>query len=115
MKDIGVYFEQVLTCLEHLSDYTASGLDDFLTSSMIQDAVFRNIQVIGQAVKRIPEETRLQYSDIPWRNLTGLRDVIVHDYDELILDEIWVTVRNDLIPLKPRFAEILRELDENKK
>ncbi len=114
MKDIGVYFEHVLVCLRHLAAYTASGQDEFLNSSMMQDAVFRNIQVIGEAVKRIPEATRQQYRDIPWRNLTGMRDVVVHDYDELRLDEIWSTVINDLLPLEPRFDEILRTLDQNK-
>ena len=114
MKDYGLYVEQILTAMRRIAEYTASGEEDFLASTLLQDGVIRNLQVIGQAVKRIPDDVRSRYPDIPWRSMTGLRDVVVHDYDALIFAEIWTIIGRDLLPLEPRLTEILHDLDQRR-
>ena len=71
-----------------------------------QDAILRRITIIGEATKRLSPEFRQKYSDIPWKKIAGMRDVITHDYDEIDLTEIW-TVITENIPELLRYLENL--------
>lgn len=102
-----VYLDDIVTRLQRIERYTAGGYDEFLASELIQDAVLRNFQVIGEAAKRIPEAFRQQHSQVPWRRMTGFRDVIVHDYAEVVFEEVWLTIERDLPPLKRQLIELL--------
>ena len=80
MKDPRVYLAHILECMDRISGYTARGRDTFFTERLIQDAVIRNFEVIGEAAKRIPEEYRAGHPQIPWRGLAAFRDVLIHQY-----------------------------------
>ncbi len=71
-----------------------------------QDAILRRITIIGEATKRLTPEFRQQHSDIPWRKIAGMRDIITHDYDEVDLTEIWTVVKENLPDLLT-YIEIL--------
>lgn len=100
MNDSSFYVGEIVNRLERIQRYTATGHDDFMASEMIQDAVLRNFQVIGEAAKRLPNEFRQRHSDVPWRRMTGFRDVVVHDYADIILEEVWLTIEQNLPELK---------------
>lgn len=110
MKDVRLYLRDILDRLERIERFTAEGHDAFMQSDLIQDGVLRNFQVIGEATKRLPDAFRQQHAVIPWRRMTGLRDVVVHEYDKLMLDEIWTTIEQDLLPLKPHLQALLAQL-----
>lgn len=80
---------------------------------MAQDAVIRNFEVIGEAVKRIPESLKEERPDIPWRRIAGLRDVLIHQYLRVDLEAVWAIVRDDLHEFKQAVAEILAEMQDN--
>jgi len=80
---------------------------------MAQDAVVRNFEVIGEAVKRIPESMKEERPDIPWRRIAGLRDVLIHQYMRVDLEAVWAIVRDDLPEFKQAVAEILAEMQDN--
>ena len=80
---------------------------------MAQDAVIRNFEVIGEAVKRIPESMKEERPDIPWRRIAGLRDVLIHQYLRVDLEAVWAIVRDDLHEFKQAVAEILAEMQDN--
>jgi uncharacterized protein with HEPN domain len=80
---------------------------------MAQDAVIRNFEVIGEAVKRIPESLKEERPDIPWRRIAGLRDVLIHQYMRVDLEAVWAIVRDDLPEFKQAVAEILAEMQDN--
>ena len=80
---------------------------------MAQDAVIRNFEVIGEAVKRIPESLKEERPDIPWRRIAGLRDVLIHQYMRVDLEAVWAIVRDDLHEFKQAVAEILAEMQDN--
>lgn len=80
---------------------------------MAQDAVVRNFEVIGEAVKRIPESLKEERPDIPWRRIAGLRDVLIHQYMRVDLEAVWAIVRDDLHEFKQAVAEILAEMQDN--
>jgi len=79
---------------------------------MAQDAVVRNFEVIGEAVKRIPESMKEERPDIPWRRIAGLRDVLIHQYMRVDLEAVWAIVRDDLHEFKQAVAEILAEMQD---
>jgi len=84
----------------------------FIGSPMAQDAVIRNFEVIGEAVKRIPESMKEERPDIPWRRIAGLRDVLIHQYMRVDLEAVWAIVRDDLPEFKQAVAEILAEMQD---
>lgn len=100
MRSFVVYIADIVNRLERIERYTWEGRDVFLASELIQDAVLRNFQVIGEAAKRIPNEFRQEHEQVPWRRMTGFHDVIVHDYADVILEEVWLTIERDLPALK---------------
>ena len=84
----------------------------FTDSPMAQDAVVRNFEVIGEAVKRIPEFLKEECPDIPWRRIAGLRDVLIHQYMKVDLEAVWAIVRDDLPEFKRAVGEILAVMQD---
>jgi uncharacterized protein with HEPN domain len=77
-KDPRVYLAHMLECIEKIERYTADGRGRFFRDAMVQDAVLRNFEVIGEAAKRLDDTYRAAHPEVPWRALGGLRDVLIH-------------------------------------
>lgn len=105
------YLRDVLERIERIEAYIQGGEEEFFDSLLVQDGVIRNFEVVGEAVKRLSTELRQNYSDIPWRKIAGFRDVLIHDYFELDLAEIWDVIQRDLPDFKLRILQMLDELD----
>lgn len=111
-KDRRVYLAYILECTQKIERFTAEGKDRFLRDDMVQDAVIRNLEIIGEAAKRIDDDYRVAYPDVPWRALAGLRDVLIHQYEGVDLGRVWTIVEKDLPPLKQAITELLPPLDQ---
>jgi len=81
----------------------------FLSSKMMQDAVMRQVEIIGEASGHISEELQEKHPELPWLEMRAIRNKIVHDYMEINTDIIWDTVQSDLPALKPMIAKLLGE------
>lgn len=108
MKDDLVFIDHMLECIRRIEEYTASGKDAFLASTLIQDAVIRNLQVLAESSKRISERARERSSDVPWRQIAGFRNVAVHEYLYIDLGYVWEIVSIDIPELRAKLT-ILRD------
>ncbi|MYD08590.1 MAG: DUF86 domain-containing protein [Chloroflexi bacterium] len=83
------YLNDILNRIHRIERYTASGYDAFEQSEMMQDAVIRSFEVIGEAVKRLDESVIAQQPHILWSDYASFRDVLIHQYDRIVLDLVW--------------------------
>ena len=112
-RDSRVYIDDILEALQKIETYTA-GLDfsAFAQDSKTIDATVRNFEIIGEAARKIPEETRNMYKQVPWKTMSGMRDKLIHEYFGVNIDVLWATIQEDLPPLKPVMNQVLKELNE---
>jgi uncharacterized protein with HEPN domain len=104
--------QDILDGMDRLNEYTA-GMDfeAFARDPKTVDAVLRQITIIGEAARHIPDAVCERHPDVPWRILSDFRNVVVHAYFGVNLRIVWETVRNDLPPLASALADILRSKD----
>jgi uncharacterized protein with HEPN domain len=107
-KDNSVYIDHMLDCIARIYEY-ASGEDDFRRSRLVQDAVLRNLQTLAESSQRLPDPLKDQYPEIPWRNISGFRNILVYDYLGIDLDVIWSVVEMELPKLVPVLEELRSE------
>jgi len=91
-----MYLAHIRDALTRIADYTTAGEDAFLTDSRTQDAVIRNLEVIGEAAKRISEQMKGDAPAIPWRVVAGMRDKLIHHYFGVDLKIVWAVVVHEL-------------------
>jgi len=109
MKDDGVYLRHILDAIGKIESYVAVGRDAFMSASHWQDAVIRQLEIVGEATKNLSRDFRSRHSEIPWRRIAGLRDVLTHDYMGVRLAAVWEVTQTDLPVLKKQIRNILEE------
>jgi len=107
-RDWKLLFEDILECTDRIEEYTrALDYSDFVKNSMVIDAVVRNIEIIGEASNRVPDDLQNKFDTIPWNQLRGIRNRIIHEYFGVDLNIIWHIVKNDIPPLKKQINQAL--------
>ena len=110
MKDDRVYLLHVLDAANRVSEYTREGRDYFFADRKTQDAVIRNLEVIGEATKGLSDPLRAAYPQVPWKQIAGMRDTLIHRYFGVNLDLVWEVVEKHLPEYKAKVEAILADL-----
>ncbi|RLC25113.1 MAG: hypothetical protein DRH21_04485 [Deltaproteobacteria bacterium] len=101
MKNDRIYIEHILNSIDRIISYIHQlDHDAFIADLIIQDAVVRQLEIIGEATKRVSDDFRSKYPDIPWSDMAGMRDVLIHDYIDVDLDIVWKTASESIPKLK---------------
>lgn len=108
IKDDTVFLRHILDAINQIEEYVA-GLDQraFMTSRLVQDGVIRQFEIIGEATKNLSQDLRKNYPDIPWKDIAGMRDKLIHQYFGVDMAAVWETVAKDLPALKDNISRII--------
>jgi uncharacterized protein with HEPN domain len=112
-RDYRLYIDDILEAIRKIEKYTAGlTIEDFLRDEKTVDAVIRNFEIIGEAVKHIPRDIRGKYPDIPWKVMAGMRNKLIHEYFGIRYDVVWDTIKKRFPDVRPLMEEVLRKMDE---
>ena len=110
-KDVKIFLLYIIESIERIEDYIEGmSREDFMENIQVQDAVLRRLEIIGEAVKNIPQDFRKEYSQIPWKQIAGTRDILIHEYFGVDLDLVWEIIKRDLPELREKIKKILEEI-----
>lgn len=111
-KDPTVFAAHILECIEKVQEYTEDiTKKDFKNSTQLQDAIIRRVEIIGEAARNIPQEIQRKYPEIPWDEMKGMRNVLIHEYFGVDLDLTWEVAQKDLPDLKSQIISLKEELE----
>ena len=111
-RSIAILLEDMAESASQLEKYTTDmTFENFSNDRLVQDAVMRRIEILGEAAKGIPDGFRASHTDVPWRDIAGARDILIHQYFHVDLELAWDMVKNDVPKLLSQINQILSELD----
>ncbi len=106
------YIEDILEHIKKIEKFTENcDYEEFVENELVAYAVIRCIEIIGEAVKKLPKELTEKYQDVPWSKIAKMRDFLIHRYHKIDLKVVWITVKEDIPQTKPLIEEILTKID----
>ena len=111
MKDDRPYLADILQALGRVEEIGQRGRVAFLADWLLQDAAIRNFEIVGEAVKRVSAELRAAHPEIPWADLAGFRDVLVHQYFRVDFEIVWALIEQRAAGLRGDLARLAASLD----
>jgi len=107
-RNIGLYLRDIADSISAIEEYTNAIMEEgFYSNRLVQDAVVRRLEIIGEAAKNIDDDFKSKYPEIPWKKIAGMRDIIAHGYFGVKLERIWDTVKQDLPRLKKQIVSAI--------
>lgn len=113
MKGDTLYLLTIKECLTNIQEYATEDKNYFMSDKKTQDAVIRNFEIIGEAVKNISPQLREEFPNIPWRRMAGFRDVLIHNYMGVDIATVWQIIQNDVGSLMVRIETVLTSFRNN--
>ena len=112
IKDWRVSLADISEAVERIHRYIKGmDMDAFCEDERTQDAVARNLEIMGEAVRHLPQEITHRYPDVPWSKLAEMRNILVHEYHSVASEILWRTLLNDVLPLGNRLRAVLTAED----
>lgn len=108
----GDYLEDILEAVKSIEEFIQGmTVDEFISDKKTKYAVVRSLEVIGEAAKNIPESVKVQYPDVPWKDMAGMRDKVIHYYFGVDYKVVWKTIEEDVPFIKPILLGMLNSID----
>lgn len=115
-RDLRLFIEDVLESIKLIEKYIGNtSKESFGNNQKLKDSVIRRLEIIGEAVKSMPNDFKEKYPEVPWKKIAGLRDIIIHTYFNIDLDITWEIIKKDLPDLKEKILKIKGDLRENQR
>ena len=112
-KNPRLFLDDIIESVDRIERYTKGiSRDQFLKDIKTQDAVIRNLEIFGEAVKQLPESFTLQYPEVPWRLIAGMRDKLIHHYFGVSIDIVWETIQHDIPAIRPSLKKIQLSIED---
>jgi len=112
-RDFRLYIKDIVNAMESIESFVEDiDLNQLKGDDKTSSAVIRKFEIIGEAVKFLPDEIKDKYSKIPWKGMAGMRDILIHAYFGIDYKIVWDTIRTDIPKLKPLFIKILEQTQE---
>jgi uncharacterized protein with HEPN domain len=106
-----VYLRHIMDAISRIGEYLQGiNEEEFVRNYLVQDGVIRQLEIIGEATKQISQGTREKHSNIPWKDMAGMRDKLIHDYFGVDVEQVWLTASNDIPTLKIEIEEVVNNL-----
>jgi len=107
-RDYNTYLQDIIDDIQKIEKYTKNlSFENFLIDELIQDGVLKNLIIIGEAVKNIPEDIKIINSEIEWKKIAGLRDILIHSYFKINSRIIWDIISNKIPKLKIQLLKLI--------
>ncbi len=112
-REVGDYIEDIISAMGKAINFVKNiSYEEFTRDDKTVFAVVRALEIIGEAAKNIPDDIRKNYPLIPWKDMTGMKDKVIHEYFGVKLSIVWRAVKEEIPPLKPIFEKILGDIEE---
>ncbi|MFH1387450.1 MAG: DUF86 domain-containing protein [bacterium] len=109
-RDYSIYLQDILESISAIEEYVKDfSVARFQDNRQVQDAVIRRLEIIGEAVKNLDDDFRNNYPQIPWKQIAGMRDVLIHEYFGVNSLRVWEAIQKDLPPLKQNILTIINK------
>lgn len=113
-REASIYINDIIACVENIESFLKGVTKKAFNENIEkQSAVMRQLEIIGEAVKNLPAEITGTYKDIPWKDIAGLRDVMIHSYFQVDIEKVWNIIKQDIPKLKQRILEIKKNMGVN--
>jgi uncharacterized protein with HEPN domain len=111
MRDFKLYIKDILTAMEAIEQFVQDlEFDKFVVDDKTASAVARKFEIIGEATKSVPEEIKQKYTQVPWKEMAGMRDKLIHFYFGIDYKLLWQTIKNRIPQIKPVIQQILQDM-----
>lgn len=116
-KETIIFIQDIFESIEIIEKYARDvSEEEFLDKEdnlQMQDAIIRRLEIIGEAVKNLPTDFKENYSEVDWKQIAGMRDILIHEYFGINLERVWETAQKDLPELKEKILKILKDIEKS--